>query len=471
MTRPSSSPAWIQSGLALAILASSTFGVAQAGAPVAPLVTELVITNFGTTTGESPFMENLVQGKDGDLYGTTIYGGTGSSGTIFKVDTAGTLTTLYNFTGASDGSNPESGLTLGIDGNFYGTTYQGGMFGDGTAFKMTPAGVLTTLHSFDDTDGGFPNCALVQGTDKNFYGTTSYSTPTIYGTVFKMTPSGVLTTLHFFTDTDGYQPLAGLVQGTDGNFYGTTATGGTSGFGTFFKITPTGTLTSLYSFDNTHGWEPEGQLIQGTDGNFYGTTLRGGASGDGEVFKITPTGTITVIHSFDITDGYEPSDSLVQATNGLLYGTTSGGGANSFGNVFEMPTTGTETDLYDFQGAAFNDGATPFGGLVQHTSGGFFGITNSGGTGRLGTVFLIDAGLGPFVRLLPTSGKVGSTVTILGTNLTGITKVTFGTKSAMFKPGSKTSFTATVPTGATTGFVTVTYSGGSLKSNVKFRVP
>jgi uncharacterized repeat protein (TIGR03803 family) len=234
-------------------------------------------------------------------------------------------------------------------------------------------------------------------------------------------------------------------------------------------MTRTGTLTSLYSFNNSDGWEPEGQLIQGTDGRFYGTTLRGGANGDGEIFKITSAGTFTLLHSFDVTDGYEPNDGLVQATDGNFYGTTTGGGsAGGIGTIFEITPTGTLTSLYTFTG--ITDGSEPFGGLMQHTSGVFYGVTSSGGTGHLGTVFDIGTGLSPFVKLLPASGKVGAKIAILGTNLSGITSVTFNGTAATFSAGTKTYLTATVPTGATTGTVDVVTSGGTLKSNVKFRV-
>jgi uncharacterized repeat protein (TIGR03803 family) len=192
--------------------------------------------------------------------------------------------------------------------------------------------------------------------------------------------------------------------------------------------------------------------------------------GDGEVFKITSAGTLTVLHSFDVTDGNEPNDGLVQATDNNFYGTTtSGGSPGGVGTIFEMTPSGTLTSLYTFTGLS-GDGSTPFGGLMQHTSGTFYGVTSSGGTGHLGAVFDMGTGLAPFVKLLPTSGKVGSKVTILGTNLTGITSVTFNGTAATFTAGSTTFLTATVPTGATTGTVQVVTSGGTLKSNVKFRV-
>jgi uncharacterized repeat protein (TIGR03803 family) len=172
------------------------------------------------------------------------------------------------------------------------------VYGSGMVFKMTPEGVLTTLHSFDRTDGATPQAGLVQATNGDFYGTTLNGGAHGYGTVFKMTPEGVLTTLHNFDFTDGAAPSAALVQATDGNFYSTTPRGGTSskpncrdGCGTVFKITPEGVLTTLHSFGGGYdGSGPVAGLVQATDGNVYGTAAGGGKYGLGTVFsqKIFP---------------------------------------------------------------------------------------------------------------------------------------------------------------------------------------
>jgi uncharacterized repeat protein (TIGR03803 family) len=431
------------------------------------------LVSFTGTNGNQPFMENLVQSEDGNLYGTTTYGGTSENGIIFKVTPTGTLTTIHNFAGTPDGANPYGGLVLGTDGKFYGTTYQGGTNGLGTVFKITSSGTLTILHNFGGSDGELPECALVQGSDGKFYGTTeaggTHAPP--YGTVFKITSSGTFTSLHSFTDSDGQQPEAALVQGSDGKYYGTTAGGGASNFGTVFKITSTGTFTSLHSFNNTDGWEPQGVLIQTTDGKFYGTTPRGGVSGDGTAFKITSSGTFTSLHSFNNTDGLEPVAGLAQATDGNFYGTTFSGGTFSEGTIFEMTSGGTITSLHSFSGGAGGmDGNEPFGGLVQHTSGVFFGTTGGASSGGLGTVFSLGEGLKAFVKTVPTSGKVGSAVTILGTSLTGSTSVTFNGTAAAFTVVSASEIATTVPTGATTGKVKVVTPGSTVSSNVPFTV-
>jgi uncharacterized repeat protein (TIGR03803 family) len=201
--------------------------------------------------------------------------------------------------------------------------------------------MLTTLYSFDYTDGAYP-VILIQGTDGDFYGTTAEggTHSTCYegiacGTVFEMAPSGALTTLFNFDGGDGEGP-GGLVQGSDGNFYGTTSEGAI-GYGTVFKITSSGTLTTLHSFDYTDGAEPAGALVQGTDGNFYGTTYEGGANTQcyegtcGTLFKITPSGTLTTLQSFDGTNGWGPVAALAQGTDGQFYGTTTAGGSNGGG--------------------------------------------------------------------------------------------------------------------------------------------
>ena len=264
-----------------------------------------------------------MQGSDGNFYGTTSSGGTGTSfnGTIFKMTPTGGLTTLVEFTGngtSNEGSNPTAGLVQGSDGNFYGTTRGGGASGAGTVFKMTPTGVLTTLVEFTDNrtsyTGSSSSAALVQASDGNFYGTTQEggafgndpdSFNYGYGTVFKMTAAGVLTTLveftHNGTSNKGSNPSAALVQGSDGSFYGTTSSGGTgtSFNGTVFKMTTAGVLTTLVEFTGNgatnKGSNPYAALVRGSDGFFYGTTIGGGALSIGTVFKMTATGELTTL--------------------------------------------------------------------------------------------------------------------------------------------------------------------------------
>ncbi|HSY13546.1 MAG TPA: choice-of-anchor tandem repeat GloVer-containing protein [Verrucomicrobiae bacterium] len=318
----------------------------------------------------------LVQGSDGNFYGTTYIGGTGDCfsgcGTVFKLTPTGVLTTLYTFCsqeGCPDGELPFGGIVLGPDGNFYGTTAGGGggncWIGCGTIFRITPGGTFTTLYTFSGSDGSNPYAGLLLGTDGNLYGVTSSGgTQQGYGgTVFKITPSGALTTLYIFCSqnlpcSDGAYPVGTLVQGADGNFYGTTEVGGDPecpidevGCGTTFKITPTGTLTTLHVFNGNDGADLLAGLALGYDGNFYGAAAQGGAfcnslgqSGCGTVFRMTPAGTLTVLHNFNGSDGSYPAGALLVADDGNLYGTTAGGGSG-YGTVFSLSSTTISYDL------------------------------------------------------------------------------------------------------------------------------
>jgi uncharacterized repeat protein (TIGR03803 family) len=166
---------------------------------------------------------------------------------------AQTFKTLATFDGTNGGGAGRGSLVQGFDGNFYGTTRGGGTSGFGTVFEFTPEGKLTSLHSFDGADGEAPYGGVLQATNGNFYGTTLTAGTSGFGTVFEITPEGKLSTLHSFDNTDGGGPFAGLIQATNGNFYGTTGGGGTSGFGTVFEITPEGKVTTLHSFDGFDG--------------------------------------------------------------------------------------------------------------------------------------------------------------------------------------------------------------------------
>ena len=442
------------------------------------------VANFNGANGLNP-SGTLIQGPDGNLYGTTPYAtGPQGYGTIFKMTPRGTLTSIYHFMG-THGSYPQAGVVLGTDGNFYGTTSEGtasGSSGDGTVFEITPRGVLTTLYSFGGPDGATPFSALTQATDRNFYGTTEFGGANDVctldipgcGTIYKISPTGTLTTLYSFCSqsgcTDGNYPFAGPIQATDGNFYGTTVYGGASDQGTVFRITPTGVLKTLHSFNGTDGAYPYAGLVQGSDGAFYGTTSEPG-TGDGTIFRITTSGLFGTLHRFTGSDGSLPSFKLIQGTDGNLHGTTNGGGANGEGTIFKITLRGELTTLYSFcSESECTDGNLPDAPLIQDTDGSFYGTTASGGADASGTVFKLSVGLAPFVRTQPTSGKVGAVIRILGTDLTGATNVTFNGTAATFTIVSTSLITATVPGGATSGKVRVATPGGPLSSNLPFRV-
>jgi uncharacterized repeat protein (TIGR03803 family) len=436
----------LKSVIAFVIMASASLVGAQT-------LTTLYSFTGTPTDGGNP-MAALVQGSNGDLYGTTYRSEispcgsssgpcSGFEGTVFKITTSGGLTTLYKFPVLPDafhscpicthpyGGQPMAGLVQGRDGNFYGTTAYGGTYEPyGTVFKITPDG-FKSLYSFNGySDGGWPMAALVQGRDGNFYGTTSVGGPNgdpyyeYGGTVFKITPSGALTNLYSFTGgPDGGSPMAALVQGSDGNLYGTTegmnSSAGTWIYGTVFKITTNGDLTTLYSFTgDTNGGNPTAGLVQGRDGNFYGTTSGGGA-GFGTVFEITTNGVLTTLHSFSgYSDGGNPTAGLVQGSDGNFYGTTSGGGSGQDpqGTVFEITTNGDLTTLYNFTGDS--DGGSPTAALVQGSDGNFYGTTGNGGSveATAGTVFRLILGTNaPPAPPVITTQPANQTVTVGGT--------------------------------------------------------
>ena len=439
-----------------------------------PAQTFRTLMNFNVTNGSQP-ASSLVQGMDGEFYGTTFYGGNITAcgdgcGTIFKITSGGSLRTLHEFDG-TDGAGPGA-VIQATDGHLYGTTGFEGANTYGTVFKISLSGTLSTLYNLEYSDGFDAVAPLVQATNGNLYGTAydgGASAYPGYGTIFEITRAGAPTTLFSFSvaSPNGSNPAAGLVQAVDGNLYGTTAYVGVSLAGTVFKITPGGTLTTLHSFAFTDGANPFGGLIQATDGNFYGTTEDFGANGDGTVFRMTPDGTLTTLHSFDYTDGARIYAGLIQATDGDFYGTTEAGGADGYGTIFKITPTGKLKTLHSFDST---DGANPTGGLVQGTDGNLYGTTSGGGAHAGGTVFKLSVGLGPFVNTLPASGKVGTAIEILGTDLTGATGVTFNGAAAAFTVVSPSLITTTVPAGATTGKVQVTTPGGTLLSNVTFRV-
>jgi uncharacterized repeat protein (TIGR03803 family) len=488
--------------------ACTIFLLLAATASPAQVFTTLVNFNGPDGAGSGP-NGSLVQGADGNVYETTLVGGFKNDGAIIEVTPDGRVTTLHSFCrqrGCPDGFDPAVGLARAADGNFYGTTPLGGgstrcSEGCGTVFKVDPRGTLTTLHSFRNDDGSYADGVLTEATDGNFYGTTSNGgdlkciPPYGCGTVFKITPQGRLTTLHRFHASDGEFPNGKLVQATDGNFYGTTyAGGGTTygepgcrgnneiGCGTIFRITPTGTLTTLHRFNNADGAYPSAGLVQASDGNLYGTTSSVSGSpchvnlGCGTVFKMTLQGVLTTLYRFSIAEGSQPNGELIEATDGNFYGTTLYGGDLACnppydygcGTVFQITTAGSVTILHVFDST---DGASPHGALLQATNGTIYGTTGYGGLDLYdGTLFSLNMGLGPFVSLVRNSGKVGHTGGILGQGFIGTTGVSLNEVPANFTVVSDTYLKATVPVGATTGYVTVTTPTGTLTSNVPFEV-
>jgi uncharacterized repeat protein (TIGR03803 family) len=500
-----------QMSCALLVFCFSTAIISQAKTTFKTLV------SFDGTNGLAPG-GTLVQGTDGNLYGTTSGGGKNGGGTVFKMTTAGKVTTLYSFCSkakCADGNSPEAGLLLATNGNFYGTTKFGGVgpcvigtaTGCGTIFEITPEGKLTTLYTFckeggECSDGAEPEAPLIEGTNGDFYGTTFYGgNSNGAGTLFEITPAGELTTLYTFCSKagqncpDGSNPN-GAILGTDGNLYVTTQGGGgvssssaknlkdCGGIADFFAAPYYGIRRLLYDFCKAYGpaesvgvfyqffpekalSEPQSQTL-----TFYGAASGGGINAAGAIYSLTSGKNLTVVYDFcskaKCADGAYPVAGVIEGTDGNFYGTTAGGNGNSkcpslngCGTVFELTPGGKLTTLHSFAGS---DGENPRSTLVQATNGIFYGTTFFGRASGDGSIFSLSTGLGPFVRTVPTMGAVGSTVMILGTDLTGASAVSFNGKAAAYKVVSATEITATVPSDATTGTIEVTTPGGKLES-------
>ena len=336
------------------------------------------IASFNLYLGRSP-VAPLIQGPDGNFYGTTQSGGTTLNdplcspfgcGTVFKVTPSGTVTTLYNFcskNNCADGTEPFAGLVLGTNGNFYGTTFSGGANDNrGTVFEITPQGKLTTLHSFcsqtDCPDGAQPLSGLTLGTDGNFYGTTIGGGSTFSGTAYRISPTGNFAVLYSFCSrtacADGAEPAGTLALATNGKFYGTAPLGGETDGGSIFQLTPSGLETVVHNFPGPENPDNIANgVMQGADGNLYGTSYLGGSNRFGYVFKLTPAGQFTRLYSFcskaNCSDGAEPQSELIQGTDGNLYGTTAGLGGNPFRDSFRNHNDWQSDDALRFLPAEF----------------------------------------------------------------------------------------------------------------------
>ncbi len=370
---------------------------AMTAAPVAAWAqgyTLLYSFQCGPNDGEYP-EAGLVSDATGNLYGTTVAGGTYSSGTIFELSPEGMETILHSFAGPpGDGLAPAYGALLrDAAGDLYGTTSSGGTSDVGTVFKQAPNGKETILANLSGSNG-YPYSGLIQDSQGNLYATASGAGRDDYGSVFEVTRTGKLSTLYSFTaGLGGERPVGGLVRDSAGNLYGTTELGGSSRAGTVFEVT--GGTEGAYSLTKQSGGAPEAGLVRDAAGNLYGTTSAGTASDDGSVFRLSPTDALTVMHKFTGSpDGATPYSGLVRDPSGNFYGITYYGGTGTCdngigtgcGTIFEITSKGTESVLYSFTGAP--DGSYPIGSaLLRDGAGNLYGATEEGGTYGCGTVF------------------------------------------------------------------------------------
>ena len=436
-------PALVQGANGLLYGVNSTGGRSDNGTIFSlTLGGKLSVLNTFTQTNQGTTPEGgIVQARDGNFYGTTYTGGSGAYGTLYQcVPGTGKLNVLSAFTNGDPGGNPVGALIEGVDGSLYGTARYGGADNYGTIFRtnIATATTATLAPVTGGTAGYYPQSDLIQATDGNFYGTTEQGGTYNLGAFFQVTPAGVYTTIYSFTgNDDGSRPLRGVVQGTDGSFYGVCNEGGTYGAGAVYRIDYLNTtfkLTALHDFypPVLDGSNALGNLVQASDGNFYGTTAGGGATGNGTIYEVTPTGGYNQIYSFtDGTDGAAPVAGLTQASDGNLYGTTAGTNGQS-GTVFRLDLgLAAPRPRPEF----FTPSSVAAGGTLLIKGDNFVGTTAVSFTGASGAV--VKAGSfsvlsKTVVQVTVPSGAVTGPVTVTanavsGTSLTALTVSTTGT--------------------------------------------
>jgi uncharacterized repeat protein (TIGR03803 family) len=447
--------------------------------------------DFDITHGAYP-QGGISMGTDGNFYGTTYQGGTHSRGVAFKITPSGTYTELYDFADSGDGAYPKVPPVMAPDGNLYGVT------GNGTIavlYKLTTTGTFTVLITLAAQSYN----PLIVGTDGNLYGATLYGGTFNAGTVFQyaIATKKLKTIYNFQTEASPYGPL---MQGTDGALYGTTSSGGTGSGGALFRVTTAGVYKVLVNFvsSGANGSRPFSGVVQGSDKNLYGVTSTGGSNGLGVLFKVSTTGTgYAVLFNFATATGDTPYSTPLLHTNGTIYGLAFHGGAHSaYGTAYSFTNnlkpfvepvvlkSARTNSSVELLGQGFNTAtAVKFGtgtGTLTIVSDTYATakILTGATTGQItvdepggNLLSPLNFKITPSVKTFsPTSGAVGTTVTITGTSLTQATAVKFGTVAATFTVNSDTQITTTVPTGAVTAKISVTTPGGTATSTTSFTV-
>ena len=350
---------------------------------------ETVLYSFtGGADGGSP--NNIIRDAVGNIYGTTYLGGTAGAGVVFKLDPFGNQTVLYTFTGGADGGYPYASVVQGGGGMFYGTTLAGGTSGAGVVYKLDSSGNETVLYNFTGgADGGYPAAAVTPDSEGNLFGTASSGGSTGYGVVYKVDSLGNETVVFTFSGgRDGAYPNAGVVFDRMGNLVGDTSGGGDAGSGAVFKVSPSGQETVLYGFPASDAMNPQAGVVQDATGNLYGTANGGGAYNAGTVYTIDAAGHYSTVYNFTGgNDGGNPYGGVILGSDGDLYGVAGGAGLYGAGLVYKLSTGGQQTVLYSFTGGS--DGAYP-NGVARDSAGNLYGTTLDGGAGGVGTVFKVD---------------------------------------------------------------------------------
>ena len=477
---------------------------------------ETILHSFGQasgTDGRQP-SSGLVSDSKGNLYGTTLYGGTfageATGGTVFEFlsQPGGTwkYQTIFNFgSTATDASSPLAGVILDSQGNLYGTTDSGGDNGFGTVYELSPNGDGTwseqILYSFGASysDAEVPRAGLIFDSQGNLYGTTFDGGEYRGGAIFELSPGQngwTETILHNFNAaaTDGYGALSGLIFDRKGNLYGTTNSGGASGAGTVYELSPSNgswTLTLLHSFSGeTDGSNPAAGLVFDSAGNLYGTatTLDQGQSQGGIVFELSPqsndTWKETILHTFKVLnssgqasgDGYGPQGSLIFDPSGNLYGTTTCGGTNLLeagcgaGAIFELsPASGAtwqEQILYDF-GTSTTDAITPASSLLLDASNAFYGTTTVGGAHGTGTVFSFTSAkpVTALPKFSPAAGNYASAQSVQITDATPGATIYY-TKNGAAPTTASTKYSTAIDVAASETIKAIAVAAGYAQSNI-----
>ncbi len=392
--------------LVVAVFAISVGAVAQ----------DKVLHSFGGSGDGITPIGNIVFDAAGNIYGTTSSGGAVFAGTVFELKQRGDGTwvgeVLHSFGEGTDGASPAAGLMMDANGNLYGTTQNGGLHGYGTVFEMERlqggGWKEKLLHSFpfSETQAMNPESGLVMDAAGNLYGTSYNGGIHGYGTAYELSPNSdggwTERVIHSFNDDghDGSQPKSGLVFDAQGNLYGAAYQGGIHYFGAVFELLPRGDGAwdekVIHSFGNgTDGTTPRSELIFDAGGNLYGTTYYGGIHQLGTAYELSPRGggswTERVLHSFNGGDGQYPQAALLLDSNGNLFGTTRLGGIHNEGTIFELSPEEngewTRTILHSFNSS--NDAAGPAGAMIPDSNGNLYGTTEGGGIRASGAAYEI----------------------------------------------------------------------------------
>jgi uncharacterized repeat protein (TIGR03803 family) len=476
-------PVTTKSAAAVALSFLTLLFVLAAAAIPAQAQTPTVLHQFmQTSTDACAPRGNIVQGRDGDMYGGGGACGGHGSGAIYRISPAGAESVFFSFPQQWTNCGG-AGLTLGSDGNFYGACVSGNpATGLGSIFRLTPAGVFTDLHDFTGVDGdSLPVYPPIQASDGNFYGVTGNEVQ-ICGNVYRLTPAGVYTNLHAFSGSDCHS--SNLFQASDGNLYGTLADCTLPGsVGCVYKISTAGVFKEIHGFTFTTGENPCTGMIQGKDGKLYGATNQGAVNGSGNIYKMTTAGVSTDIHDFNnatdasCVNNIGPPVNMLQVTDGTFYGVNPAYGPYG-GSIYKL-TSANVFSAFLFPSTDV-DGNSPSSTLIQNTNGLVYGTTPSGGGTSTtcpqicqGTFFSVSTGVEPFVNLEPTekTGNVGASVGMFGQGFSSASVVKFGGVAAKSKTLTGTTYlTAVVPAGAHTGTVTVTTGTTTLTSPQTYKV-